>query len=518
MARSTRSHDPKHYVLEFFNDDEGACAMTTRIDDQVFHIIIDPATLRKTGGSDSDVLDRYRAKLDAVKATKKGKSTKETIPKERSGRNDAFEVVIRCICGATEDDEGLIMVACDQCGIWQHKVCMGATEEHDELDELLYHCERCKPEEHKELLAATKNGAEPWATRKQGGLEQAGGSAAPTHDTSTGKSMDSAMHDSGVGLERDDQDARLDLQEWILSALDAEAASPRKTSSTLEKSIREWYDAPAKYFEIHIEDGKLQPVELEPTSELQARVRSLSPSMVIPKWIQQLPVEFAEPDDVTVLAASDSIDPIHPSLVRFNDTEYFFKPVDPHSDDPTKRELRILHRIHKLKLDDQFKVPKIHALVTAPSSNGGNRKGQAIMGMLLTAIDDPTPLTKLMDSDVSPTKRAKWARESERIVDVLHSHNITWGDAKGDNFVVDRNNELWIIDFGGSYTEGWIEPELMETQEGDDVGLEKVVNALKDPDGAMFDPDEAAESQAGKRSRSKDDENVLEERCKRRKR
>lgn len=43
------------------------------------------------------------------------------------------------------------------------------------------------------------------------------------------------------------------------------------------------------------------------------------------------------------------------------------------------------------------------------------------------------------------------------------------------------DDRLWIIDFGGSWTEGWIDPEVKETEEGDDMATEKIVNALHDP-------------------------------------
>ena len=48
--------------------------------------------------------------------------------------------------------------------------------------------------------------------------------------------------------------------------------------------------------------------------------------------------------------------------------------------------------------------------------------------------------------------------------------------------MVDKNDELWIIDFGGSYTEGWVDAELSDTLEGDEQGLEKVQQALEHPD------------------------------------
>jgi hypothetical protein len=40
------------------------------------------------------------------------------------------------------------------------------------------------------------------------------------------------------------------------------------------------------------------------------------------------------------------------------------------------------------------------------------------------------------------------------------------------------------------YTEGWVDEELSETKAGDDMGVEKIVNALIDPDENTFDPED----------------------------
>lgn len=48
--------------------------------------------------------------------------------------------------------------------------------------------------------------------------------------------------------------------------------------------------------------------------------------------------------------------------------------------------------------------------------------------------------------------------------------------------MVDKNGDLFIIDFGGSYTEGWVDPELMESEEGDNQGVRRLVNGLTDPE------------------------------------
>jgi tRNA A-37 threonylcarbamoyl transferase component Bud32 len=83
----------------------------------------------------------------------------------------------------------------------------------------------------------------------------------------------------------------------------------------------------------------------------------------------------------------------------------------------------------------------------------GKSKTEA-MGLLLQNIDSPTPLTKLLSSKVAEDKRAEWSKRSEQYLEALHENGIVWGDAKAGNFIVDADAELWIIDFGGSYTEG----------------------------------------------------------------
>ena len=158
------------------------------------------------------------------KSVPKGKKTKGKSSKAASEEPDPEEdeAIIRCICGATEDDEGLMMIVCDNCEAWQHNLCMSVTEVEDELPEA-YFCEECAPEQHVELLAAMKRGEKPWEAKKKqreeedkakkkgkkGKKGKGGGTRSrPSEVTATPGGADTSMVDSATKVE----ESRLALQ------------------------------------------------------------------------------------------------------------------------------------------------------------------------------------------------------------------------------------------------------------------------------------------------------------------
>jgi hypothetical protein len=72
------------------------------------------------------------------------------------------------VCGATEQDEdsGEAWIGCETCFAWQHNVCVGVSHFEDDIPEN-YWCERCKPENHKELLDGIERGEKPWEARRK---------------------------------------------------------------------------------------------------------------------------------------------------------------------------------------------------------------------------------------------------------------------------------------------------------------------------------------------------------------
>ena len=110
------------------------------------------------------------AEPEPPKRTTKGKASKgkakkvEASPEPGSDEDEGF---VRCICGATEEDEDedISWVACDKCGAWQHTDCMGLTN--TDFEGKNYFCEQCRPQDHKELLVKIKRGEKPWEQARQ---------------------------------------------------------------------------------------------------------------------------------------------------------------------------------------------------------------------------------------------------------------------------------------------------------------------------------------------------------------
>ena len=100
------------------------------------------------------------------KAGRPAKAAKQARTEATPPEEDEGDAIIRCVCGYVEEDEDdeRTMVICDKCSAWQHNICMGISENADDLPEH-YFCEQCKPEDHKELLAQMARGEKPWEER-----------------------------------------------------------------------------------------------------------------------------------------------------------------------------------------------------------------------------------------------------------------------------------------------------------------------------------------------------------------
>ncbi|KAI0382197.1 hypothetical protein F5Y04DRAFT_50711 [Hypomontagnella monticulosa] len=123
-------------------------------------------SVRATKGQHTKAFDQLENGPEPPKRRQTKKSKKAV---EKDEKQDEDEEVIRCICGATtqeDDDRNEPWIACDKCGAWQHNVCMGMSVFAEDLTRD-YFCEQCAPEDHKETLEAMKKGEKPWENRRQ---------------------------------------------------------------------------------------------------------------------------------------------------------------------------------------------------------------------------------------------------------------------------------------------------------------------------------------------------------------
>jgi hypothetical protein len=125
-------------------------------------------SVRATKGQHTKPFDQLDQPADAPKR-RQGKRGKKATPTadEKQDDQQSEDEVIRCVCGATEQDEdsGEPWIACDTCGAWQHNVCVGMSVFTEDVPNN-YYCEQCEPTMHKELLEGIEKGEKPWEARR----------------------------------------------------------------------------------------------------------------------------------------------------------------------------------------------------------------------------------------------------------------------------------------------------------------------------------------------------------------
>lgn len=150
------------------------------------------------------------------------------------------------------------------------------------------------------------------------------------------------------------------------------------------------------------------------------------------------------------------------------DQIHFFKPYRYCDTGVAKNELKKYLQISAASGLEDLLISRLSGLVRDDSG--------AVLGLLLSYIDSKAlTLRCAIRPDTPLSSRNRWADQISNTLTSLHAAGIIWGDAKPDNVLIDSNSDAWLIDFGGSYTEGWVEPELAETVKGDLQGLSRIL-------------------------------------------
>lgn len=148
---------------------------------------------------------------------------------------------------------------------------------------------------------------------------------------------------------------------------------------------------------------------------------------------------------------------------------YFFKPFYCGGrSEYISQELEAFKRISKANLHPKARICRLHGVLG---------EGDQLLGMLLTLEDERFTLDQATMT-ASSSLRGKWAAQIKEPVSELHKAGLVWGDVKPHNILIDTNNDAWLIDFGGSYTEGWVDKDKAGTMEGDLQGLARVLEYI----------------------------------------
>ncbi|KAI1878931.1 hypothetical protein JX265_003108 [Neoarthrinium moseri] len=136
----------------------------------------------------------------------------------------------------------------------------------------------------------------------------------------------------------------------------------------------------------------------------------------------------------------------------------------------TFRKLKVASASNPLSAGTRFS--RLHGIVVS-------RDGKELFGMLFYWINIAGLLSPEQAAQTSAERRQSWARDMKRSVKELHARGIVWGDVKAANVLIDTHMNLWITDFGGGCTPGWVDREKAGTIEGDWQGLAKILSFLE---------------------------------------
>ncbi|RDL30717.1 Protein kinase-like (PK-like) [Venustampulla echinocandica] len=137
-----------------------------------------------------------------------------------------------------------------------------------------------------------------------------------------------------------------------------------------------------------------------------------------------------------------------------------------------QREYECLQKIAVSKHASSIRAPKLIGFIF--DDDGG------IIGILEEFIPHARTLGRMEGIQaISGGRRRKWAEQIRQSIDLLHEIGVVWGDGKPDNILINsETDDSCLVDFGGSFTDGWVDVELKETCRGDEQAVKKIIDFL----------------------------------------
>jgi serine/threonine protein kinase len=235
-------------------------------------------------------------------------------------------------------------------------------------------------------------------------------------------------------------------------------------------SLERWLFPTTFVIEVETIDGRVAPRILE--GSLAANF--INDSIIIPR--QEIPHIFSNPS--TPIFHSSDLTFVEDLWIQkvlkvtHNGQPYIFKTAFYENDDHLLREIEVLQQVSQVTASLAKNTPHIVPFKGLVLCRDG------LVGFLEYYIEAKTSLNHVDPNEVTVMQRQKWADQIREAMEFLHEIGLVWGDVKPENILLDNHNDAWIIDFGGSWTQGWVDSDVQETVKGDQQGYARIKEFL----------------------------------------
>ncbi|KAH8771214.1 hypothetical protein F5882DRAFT_361735 [Hyaloscypha sp. PMI_1271] len=259
-----------------------------------------------------------------------------------------------------------------------------------------------------------------------------------------------------TGLDAFDNDLIHDFFDWsvrpFLSVFQNQAPGPRDISKgtvTLQDLLyAESYDCELGAIDDNTVAGQIERREVE---------EAYIPSDIIDDLVQLTKAPDTQPDRVRVEVDNQIL---------------FFKSAEHVGYERALKEARKFLTI--AHLGEDLRTSRLYGIV--------QDENNPLIGLLFHYIDGENSLEFAVGPDTPASLKDQWTSQVTDTLTTLHKAGVVWGDAKADNVLIDTQNNAWIIDFEGGYTEGWVGHDKEGTIEGDLQGLANIIDFIYNPE------------------------------------
>jgi serine/threonine protein kinase len=154
----------------------------------------------------------------------------------------------------------------------------------------------------------------------------------------------------------------------------------------------------------------------------------------------------------------------------------YFKPRQAAREEEFTREVQLLYHIKEKGLaGSHYRLPVFDSLVVSDTN------GEVVTGILMNLIISPDLGCHLLSPGFKDRVdlHRKWEEQVRTTLQLLHSHDLVWGDVNLCNVAIDEKLDAWIIDFGGMNNAEFVDDDKAETKEGDWQGVERLFARMK---------------------------------------